>query len=290
MALLIDLIAIMFIVVLSFCFCMNNLNLKSITTTSNSCLLSHIVIGLSVIVFYKLARRFKLSNMLNIKEHFFADPVTESINNFITGSDLGILQPNQVSALTPSQLSDYSSKLDTLISNIGSLQTQINDPNPLSGTNPSTLTSMDLASQQQYQMFQIDYLNKQIKNSQDIVNAQSISDTTINYKPIKVFSSCVISNDNGTINEQPLQGTRGSPGSQGTQGSPGSPGSQSSMQIASSSPATQQMLNTISNTISQSNSQTSGPSLAPSFLNFTSNAGVFSNIISQLPNISSFNL
>jgi hypothetical protein len=281
MALLIDLIAIMFIVVLSFCFCMNNVNLKNITTTSNSCLLSHIVIGLSVIVFYKLARRFKLSNMLNIREHFFTDPVTESINNFITGSDLGILQPNQASTLTPAQLSDYSSKLDTLISNVGSLQTQLNSPNPLSGTNPSNITSMDLASQQQYQMFQIDYLNKQIKNSQDIVNAQSISDSTTNYKPIKVFSSCVISNDNGTMNEQQVQDKQGS---QGTRGS------QSSMQIASSSPATQQMLNTISNTISQSNNQTSGPSLAPSFLNLTSNAGVFSNIISQLPNISSINL
>ena len=281
MALLIDLIAIMFIVVLSFCFCMNNVNLKNITTTSNSCLLSHIVIGLSVIVFYKLARRFKLSNMLNIKEHFFTDPVTESINNFITGSDLGILQPNQASTLTPAQLSDYSSKLDTLISNVGSLQTQLNSPNPLSGTNPSNITSMDLASQQQYQMFQIDYLNKQIKNSQDIVNAQSISDSTTNYKPIKVFSSCVISNDNGTMNEQKVQDKQGS---QGTRGS------QSSMQIASSSPATQQMLNTISNTISQSNNQTSGPELAPSFLNLSATTGVFNNIFSQLPNISSINL
>lgn len=284
MALLIDLIAIMFIVVLSFCFCMNNINLKSITTTSNSCLLSHIVIGLSVIVFYKLVRRFKLSDMLNTRENFFGDSVTESINSFITGSDLGILQPNQVSTLTPSQLSDYSTKLDTLISNIGSLQTQINSPNPLSGSNPATLTSMDLASQQQYQMFQIDYLNKQIKNSQDIINAQSISDSTTNYKPIKVFSSCVVSNANGTTtNEQPVEVSKGS----GTSGSQGSP---SSMQIASSSPATQQMLNTIGNTISQSNSQTSGPALTPSFLNLSATTGVFNNILSQLPNISSISL
>ena len=285
MAYLLDLIAILFIVILSFFFCMSNDKIKA-SMSNSSCLLSHIVVGLSVIFFYKLEMHFKLNDKLNgklngklneklnynanpnttIKEKF-DDSVTNSINDFITGANTEIISSQQAASLTPVQLAAYTNTLNTLINNVANLKTTIDSPNPLSGTNPSNVSTLDLSSQQQYQMFQIDYLNKQIKNAQDIINAQSISESSTNYKPIKVFSSCVVSNANGsTTNETPVNSSKSSTG--GLQ-----------LEIGAQSPSTQQMLNTIS----QANSQTSGPQLS-------SQTGAFQNVLSNLSNYSSINI
>jgi len=271
MTYLLDLVAILFIVVLSFFFCMSNDRNKN-NTNNSSCLLSHIVVGLSVIVFYKLAKHFKLNNKLNDKFNYsdnskekFSDSVTQSINDFITGSNTEIISSQQAATLTPAQLTTYTNTLNTLINNLNNLQTSLNAPQ--TSTNPSNLSTLDLAAQQQYQMFQIDYLNKQIKNAQDVLNAQSIADTTINYKPIKVFSSCVVSNANGTT-------TTELPVSSSSQSSNGG------LQMTTgSNQYTQQMLSTIS----QSSDQTKGPQLSPQ-------TGVFQSIFSNLPKFDSINI
>jgi len=285
MVYLLDLVAILFIVVLSFFFCMSNDKIKN-NTNNSTCLLSHIVVGLSVIVFYKLAKHFKLNDKLNNKFNYtnttnttnnkiikemFDDSVTKSINDFITGSNTEIISSQQATTLSPAQLSDYSNKLDTLIKNINNLQSTINSPNPLSGTNPGNLNTLDLESQQQYQMFQIDYLNKQIKNAQDVINAQNVADSNTNYKPIKVFSSCIVSNTNGTT-------TNESKASNPNQSSlTASNGLQQSNDSQSAS--TQQILNTIS----QANTQSGGVRLSPS-------TGGFQNAFSNLQNFSSINV
>jgi len=266
---LLDLISILFIVVLSFFFCMSNDKNKN-NTNNSSCLLSHIVVGLSVIVFYKLAKHFKLNDKLNDRFNYsnntkekFSDTVTQSINDFITGSHTEIVSSQQAATLTPAQLTAYTNKLNTLIDNLNNLQTTLSAPQTV--TSPSNLSTLDLEAQQQYQMFQIDYLNKQIKNAQDIINAQSIADSTTNYKPIKVFSSCVVSNANGsTTTEIPVSNSSNQSSSNG------------GLQMTTdSTPQTQQMLNTIS----QSNTQTSGPQLSPQ-------AGAFQSIFKNLPNFS----
>ena len=110
---IIDLITIIFIVVLSFVLCMNDNNYK--------CQLSHIIIGLSVIVFYKLAKHFKLnqsiqSNQSLNKKEAFSDPVTNSINDFISGSVSGgsVASPSQLGKLSSTELTAYSDKLTQL--------------------------------------------------------------------------------------------------------------------------------------------------------------------------------
>ena len=251
---------------------MSNDKIKN-NTNNTSCLLSHIVVGLSVIVFYKLAKHFKISDKLNKTYNIrnntenFTESITDSINNFVTGANTEIIDSQQASTLSPTQLSLYSNKLDSLMANITNLQNSINTPPQLDNTNPANLSTLDLTAQQQYQMFQIEYLNKQISNAKDVINAQSISDSSTNYKPIKVFSSCIVSNANGsTTKETPVNGSRSSLGD--LQSSDGS-------QSANS----QQMLNTIS----QSNSQTNGPLLSP-------NAGVFQYMFTNLPNFNGINI
>ena len=79
MAYLLDLIAILFIVILSFFFCMSNDKIKA-NMNNSSCLLSHIVVGLSVIVFYKLAMHFKLNDKLNGKLNGKLNEIETTIN------------------------------------------------------------------------------------------------------------------------------------------------------------------------------------------------------------------
>jgi len=263
MVLILDLIVIVFVVIISFCLCINNNNSKN-TNVSYSCQFTHILVGLSVIVFYKLVRYIRLGDKLKTnKEMFEGDPVTQSLNDFISGSNLGLLTTTQASTLSPTDFATYTAKLDTIIDNINALQQKMNAPSTSVVANPANAQSMDLDSQQKYQMFQIDYLSKQIKNTQDILNAQSISNTKQNYKPIKVFSSCLISNANGTTTpEQPVSDTI-----QGLSPTP----------TSLSSAASQQMMRTIGQgSIGSPNSQP--------FLNLSSTTGAFSEFLSNLGN------
>jgi hypothetical protein len=271
---ILDLIACIFIVVLSFILCMNDNNYK--------CQLSHIILGFSVIVFYKLAKYFKLNqsvkslSTLTVKENF-NDSVTSSINDFLSGNAVGnsVLTPNQAQSLSPTNLASYNQKLTDLINAINDLKNQQNTPAPNIAVSPDTVQKLDLESQQQYQMFQIDYLNKQIQNAKDIINSQTVNNAAANYKPIKVYSSCVISNANGSTSvDVPVNSQTGS--------------QQSISSSSQYNPATQQMLQTISqgNPQSQGSMQSastqSGSSGSNSFINLSSSTGLFNNLLNGL--------
>ena len=252
MAYLLDLIAIFFIVILSYVLCMNNEKLKN---SNSSCLMSHIVVGLSVIVFYKLTRKFKLNNN---KETFFGDSVSASINQFVT-NDNNIISPEQASKLSSDELNTYNQKIQTLTNQIKDFQLTTNQNNSNSVNLPNS-NSYDLQSHQAYQNFQIDYLRNQIKNAQDNLNAQTIAESTKNYKPIKVFSSCIVSHANGsTTTDKPVSNSENSK----------LPFENIDL------PTIEKMFSTIS----QSNSQTSGPVLSQQ-------TGMFQDLLSKLPQVS----
>ena len=261
---MLDLIAFIFIVILSFVLCMNDNNYR--------CQLSHIVIGLSVIVFYKLAKYYNLNKYINentTKEPFTADSMTNSINDFISNTSIGdsILTNEQAKNLSPTDLSSYNDKLTQLINVLNDIKNQQNTPPSNVAVSPESIQKLDLESQQQYQMFQIDYLNKQIQNAKDIINAQTVANSSTNYKPIKVYSSCVIANADGTTTlDKPITNT-----SQST-----------NMQYGSiSNPATQQMLQTISqSTPGQSTPATTSSS--NKFLNLAPSTGIFGNVLNNL--------
>ena len=196
---MLDVIAIIFIVALSFILCIKDGNY--------SCQMSHIVIGLAVMVFYKLAKVLKLNQTTT--ESF---NTTSDLNTFISGNVVGnvVAAPNQLQTLSTSELASYNSKLDSLITAINNLYNQQTNPQPNLSVNPDNIQKLDLESQQQYQMFQLDYLNKQLQNAKDIMNVQTIANNNTNYKPIKVYSSCVISNADGTTTlDTPVNSTSG---------------------------------------------------------------------------------
>jgi hypothetical protein len=196
---ILDLIVILLVIILSYLLCINN--------KTNDCQLSHIVIGLTVIVFYKLVRYYRikqnhnLNYNLNNKEEF---TTAASINDFISGK---IEEPiNQdINKLNNDKLTEYTNTLSELTNEIRKLNINSSSEQeselPNSNSNIDTLT---IENQQSLQQFQIDYLTKQIKNAQDIINSETISKSTQNYKPIKIFSSCVANADGQLTMEQPI--------------------------------------------------------------------------------------
>jgi hypothetical protein len=192
---ILDLIVILLVIILSYLLCINN--------KTNDCQLSHIVIGLTVIVFYKLVRyyRIKQNHNLNNKEGF---STSASINDFISGK---IEEPiNQdITKLDDNKLTKYTNTLSDLTNEIKKLN--MNNSSEQESEIPKIDANIDtitIENQQSLQQFQLNYLNKQIKNAQDIINSETISKSTQNYKPIKIFSSCVANADGTLTMEQPI--------------------------------------------------------------------------------------
>lgn len=257
---MLDLITIIFIVILSFTLCMNDNNYK--------CQLSHIILGLSVIVFYKLAKHFKLNQSIkSLNKEPFADPVANSINDFISGniSD-SVLTNDQAKTLSDKDLSAYNEKLTQLINTLDDIKNQQTNTPTNVAVSPDTIQKLDLESQQQYQMFQIDYLNKQIQNAKDIINSQTVAKSSTNYKPIKVYSSCIISNANGTTSiDVPVTGNKQDTTNQYNR-------------------ATQDMLTTIGQNSTGSTGvgvSNTGSRTSP-FLNLSQSTGIFGDILNNI--------
>lgn len=238
---ILDLIAIIFIILLSWVLCNSNISIKN-------CSLSHIIVGLSVMVFYKIVRYFKLKPIINStfkisEEPFFSrtSSMAESLNAFLSDSN-NIPTPVGISSMTDDQLEGYTKALKDLTESINLLRT--GNGSITSTPNKENLATLDLSAVQQAQNFELDYLTEQVTNAQNVLNAKAAADAAASYKPIKVFNSCIMSNaDGSTTVERPVTNTVTS-----------SSGSQPFADINSN------FANIINNTISQKNQQTSSPS------------------------------
>lgn len=203
----VELFIILFVIALSFILCMSD--------KGYNCQMSHILMGLSVLLIYKVVKYLNLfQNLETFKtKEKFDDNLTSAINQFV-GLDSGSIAPDsiQATALTPQQLAIYNQNLADLNNKLSNLQDLlVNPPTQDSTTDLTTnINSLDLQALQQYQNFQIDYLQKQIQNAQNIINNQNIIESSSNYKPIKVLSSCNINSQSNnipsqTVNPQSLQ-------------------------------------------------------------------------------------
>lgn len=252
-----ELLTILFVIVLSAILCWKDVNRR--------CMFSHILVGLSGLVFYKLAYTYKLTSLLKISNsnENFADFQTE-INKFMTDTSGNVPSANEVQTLSASQIQEYNNKLDTLISSLRDYTNAVNNPTPNTGVSGDNLQQLSLESQQQYQMFQIDYLKKQLQNMKNIITTSQLASDSINYKPIKVFSSCVVSNADGTtVSNIPLK--------------------QQQSNIGNIPNPIQQSLDAINATASQSTTG-SGPSLLSSgaSISLAPESGVLGSIIKTL--------
>ena len=193
---ILDLIVILLVIILSYLFCMND--------KSKYCMLSHIVIGLTVMVFYKLMRYYKIKTCDNKKAEYISKnkeqfTVDQSLNDFISNTTDVIVTQDQ-NTLTSSTMKDYTTVINELISQIKTLNsnTASQQEQTTAMQSNTNIDTIGLENQQAFQELQIDYLTKQIQSAQDIINQNTVVNNSVNYKPIKIYSSCV-ANANGTI-------------------------------------------------------------------------------------------
>lgn len=253
---------IIFIALLSYVFCINKtLNCKCFTT--------HLIVGLTALVLYKLMLLYKTSDLVKplekklmiSKEPFESLP--DSINSFILGEDINRPSSSTFNSMPASAAQQYLSKLDSLVNAIDSLRSEQQiTSSGLQSTNNSTIDRLNLESLQQYQNFQIQYLQNQINKTKELINNQQIAELSKEYKPIKVYSSCTISNTDGTItNDQPIQVTN------------------NTLNNLSTNTKTNQQIN---NAVTQLNS--------PSSLNLATSTGAFNKLLQSALNAPSINL
>jgi hypothetical protein len=207
---LVELIAIILIIVLSYLLCMNE---KKI-----SCQASHIIIGLSVIIFYKVLYYFNLrssiksyeNKILGTKENF--EQLPDSLNSFIMGEEVNRPSTSAFGTMSNASSQQYIAKLDSLVNAIESLRKDAQSTtNNLQTSNNSTIDRLNLESLQQFQNFQIQYLQNQINKTKELINSQQMTEISKKYKPIKVYSSCIVSNaDGSTSADMPVQKSQGS--------------------------------------------------------------------------------
>ena len=212
---ILDLIVILLVIVLSYLLCMDNKN--------HNCQLSHIVIGLTIIVFYKLVRYYNNKNnknsintintnntnntnnknnknLNNIKEGFNTQ---QNINDFLI-PNIQIVDSENIKSLEPQQYQEYVSSLNNLVNILKEIKDK-DTQSKNSLTKTTDVETINLENQQAYQQYQINYLNKQIKNAQDIINNERIVEESKNYKPIKVYSSCSLNTDGSLTTEEPVK-------------------------------------------------------------------------------------
>ena len=175
---ILDLIVILLVIVLSYLLCIDNKN--------HNCQLSHIVIGLTVIVFYKLSRYYNtkletkvnnnthtkninINNTKTINEGFNTQ---QNINDFLSNKKIDVLDTTEISSLKPEKYNEYLTSLNNLVEELKEINNN-NVQNNNSLQNTTDVESSSLEAQQALQQYQINYLNKQIKNSQDIINNES---------------------------------------------------------------------------------------------------------------------
>lgn len=196
---IIDLIAILFIIILSSCLCYNDKDYKF----GSPCQMSHILIGLSVIVFYKVVRLLKAKYNPTPKTENFYD-INTDLTNFINGS--ASMTPNQFQSLSTTDKDAYIGKITELQNTLNSIRDSLQSPG--SNNLPSTsgnaqFDSTNLEAKKAFQNYQLKFLEDQVKKSKELVNEQNNIITAKRYKPIKVYSSCIVSNADGTT-EKPV--------------------------------------------------------------------------------------
>jgi hypothetical protein len=166
--------------------------------------LMYILLTLSMVVLFKMVHY----NKLTTNEEGF---VVGEMHKFLKGqSDNNV--GDRLTTISEPERKKYVENIADLSSQIAVLNQRLTensgDPSNKLNSNLGTNDTMNLETIQKMQNFQIDYLQKQIERSKQLLQQQEIEENIKKYKPIKVYSSCAISSADGSFNEDKLTATK----------------------------------------------------------------------------------
>lgn len=219
-----DLILIGCIIVSSFIF-----KLSNSTRDKKSFLfdpqMMFILLTLGIVVIHKVfyMRTMNQNLLIQNKEGFQSNSsdLANELLAFTSGQNSGGVS-EQVSSMSESARREYLAKMDDLNNNITTLNALFREQtdNPLSGSEDSnTSRRMSAENMQKMQNFQIEFLQKQIEKSKQLLQQQEIEENAKKYKPIKVYSSCAVSSADGAFTEDTFEDTHSNSSSNNNDGS-----------------------------------------------------------------------
>lgn len=197
-----DIVVIIAIILTSYIFTLRQGNQNGLFNPQ----LMYILLALGMIVLYKVIHYKKLSH----NTEGFENDVASEMNRFIEGQ-VNDNVADRLSTLSETDRQRYTDQIANLSSQIAVLNQRLTDNNNSTNdinSNLGTNDTMNLETIQKMQNFQIDYLQKQIERSKQLLQQQEIEENIRKYKPIKVYSSCAVSSADGSFNEDSLTATR----------------------------------------------------------------------------------
>lgn len=170
--------------------------------------LSFICLTFVVLITYKMMMFYRTRNNLKkigINNEGFYD-FSKEVNEFISG-DL----PNN---LNGSNVQEYKEELNKLQEQVGVMNEYLSDLNKVArgevdnkATTP--LDEINLQASQQIQDYRIKQLNDEIEQTTDLIKKAKLRDDAKSFKKIPVYSSCVVSNADGSYSVDTPNNTSG---------------------------------------------------------------------------------
>lgn len=245
-----DILIIILIIVLSYIFTIRQNSKDRLFNPQ----LMFIVLSLSVVVAYKV---IYYKNLTKKGNEGFID-VGSEIVNFIEGQGNEMVA-DRLASISETDRKEYIDAISDLSGRVATLNQRMEEKSREGGLNENlgTNDTLSLETIQKMQNFQIDFLQKQIDRSKELLQQQEIEESIKKYKPIKVYSSCNVSSADGAFTEDSLQNTKANK--------------------SNLTPNQIQSMNNMMNTISQSNG--SNPNSVPG-----NNQNVLANVLSSVLN------
>ena len=149
--------------------------------------LTFILLSLFIIVIYKF-----LVNKCIVKENF--NSFTDEINDF--------LNTNVSSKASDKQIQSYQDNLNKLQDKVDIMNEylkEIKDATEQRSTGNDIGNQLNIQASQQIQDFRIREIQKEIERTTDLIKESKMRDDAAKFKKIPVYSSCVMSNADGSM-------------------------------------------------------------------------------------------
>lgn len=159
--------------------------------------LTFICLCFLIILIYKSMMYYRMKNQLSIvenKEGFFN--FADEVNRFINKDSYNEASPEDIKQYKDS-LNNLNDKVTVMNEYLQQLN-NISKGNTETGANTS-YDELNIQASQQIQDYRIMQLQKDIEQTTDLIKKAKLRDDAKNFKKIPVYSSCIVSNADGSM-------------------------------------------------------------------------------------------
>lgn len=154
-----------------------------------------IFLCIATLIIYKYMLYYRLNKNVSNQEGFFN--FSSEVNKFLNNDNM----PNNS---TPESVQEYKNKLTELNDKVDIMNEYLQEINNIAKGNTdnkanSAFDELNIQASQQIQDYRIKQLQKEIEQTTDLIKKSKLNQDSKNFKKIPVYSSCIISNADGSM-------------------------------------------------------------------------------------------